>query len=365
MNQKVFCTIIALLTLTFSSCNSKYFTASDKKVVDKVVNWQIQHIADSVAPVTDWVYAALFRGMAEWADEINSKMIYDYLFQVGEKHDWKLLPRVYHADDLCMGQTYLKLYDKYKEDKMIRKVAERVDYVMSHPNTAPLINEKGNFNQDRWGWCDALFMAPPVYAMMYKKTGDEKYLDFCFAEYKATTDSLYDRNAHLFYRDLTLKGSTNSQDKKSFWGRGNGWVYGGLAILLNTVPKDHPSYAYYLNLYKEMTNAILNCQDETGAWHSSLLDKENYPQPENSASGFFVFGLAWGVNNGILTDPSSRKTVIAGWKSLQKYVDNNGKLGYVQPVGYDPRKVTQDMTAPYGVGAYLLAASEMRKMRKK
>jgi hypothetical protein len=31
----------------------------------------------------------------------------------------------------------------------------------------------------------------------------------------------------------------------------------------------------------------------------------------------------------------------------------------VQPIGADPKKVTKNMTAPYGVGAFLLAGSEV------
>ena len=40
----------------------------------------------------------------------------------------------------------------------------------------------------------------------------------------------------------------------------------------------------------------------------------------------------------------------------------DGKLGYVQPIGADPRKVTRDMTEVYGVGAFLLAGNQIYKM---
>jgi len=363
--KKIVYVIVALLIMSVTACKTRYFTGSDKKIVNKVVDWQMQRVSDSVAPINGWVYAALFRGMAEWAGVTDSKTIYDYLYKVGEKHSWDMLPRVYDADDLAIGQTYFKLYDKYGEEKMIKKVAERVDYIIGHPDTAPLITEKGKYYRGRWGWCDALFMAPPVYARLYQKTGNVKYLDFCFAEYKVTTDSLFDKSASLFFRDLSLVDSTNSKGENVFWGRGNGWVYAGLPFLLNTVPKSHPSYNYYLNLYQEMTKAIVACQDETGTWHSSLLEKEAFPQPENSASGFFVYGLAWGVNNGILNDPASRTAAIKGWHSLQKYVDANGKLGFVQPIGHAPIMVKQETSAPYGVGAYLLAAAEMSRLNKK
>ena len=51
-----------------------------------------------------------------------------------------------------------------------------------------------------------------------------------------------------------------------------------------------------------------------------------------------------------------------GWKALVDAVEKNGKLGYVQPIGADPRKVTRDMTEVYGVGAFLLAGNQLYRM---
>lgn len=356
---------IALVLAATTSCKTTYFTTKDKKTVDKVAEWQMQHFPDSSGPELGWVHAAMYRGLVEWADLTNSKSIYDFLLQVGEKQKWDMLERVYDADDLCVGQTYFRLYDKYGNEEMIRKVKQRVDAVIANPDTQPLITAQGKYHRNRWGWCDALFMAPPVYARLYQKTGDEKYLDFCFSEFKVTTDSLYDRKEKLFYRDLRLVNNRSSKGEKIFWGRGNGWVYAGLAFMLQTVPPAHPSYQYYRNLYLEMTEAIVKSQDQQGAWHSSLFEPEVYPHPENSASGFFVFGLSWGLNNGVLSDPAHRHAALAGWKALQKHVDKHGKLGYIQPIGHAPLNITSEMTAPYGVGAYLLAATEISKMNQK
>ncbi len=352
----------AILVLIIQSCKTSYFTVKDKRRADKVADWQIRNFTDTLAPKVGWVHAAMCRGMVEWADLTDSKKIYDFLMQIAEEQKWGMLDRVYDGDDLCIGQTYFRLYDEYKNEEMIKKVKERVDYIIANPDTNPLITAEGKYYRNRWGWCDALFMAPPVYARLYQKTNDKKYLDFCFAEYKVTTDSLYDRKEHLFYRDLRLVNNKDSKGDKVFWGRGNGWVYGGLAFMLATVPDNHPSYNYYRHLYLEMTDAIIKCQDKQGSWHSSLHDTETYPQAENSSSGFFVFGLSWGVNNGVLKDDAHRNAAVTGWKALQKYVHKDGKLGFVQPIGHAPLIITNEMTMPYGVGAYLLAATEMKKM---
>lgn len=355
------------IILTLTSCKTSYFTARDKITADKVADWQMRNFSDTV-PVLGWVHAALYRGMVEWANATQSEKIYNFLYQIGEQQDWDMIPdRTYDADDLCVGQTYFRLYDKYGREEMVSKVKNRVDYIIAHPDTNPLITKDGKYYRNRWGWCDALFMAPPVYARLSQKTGDNKYLDFCFSEYKVTTDSLYDEDRKLFYRDLRLVNNRDARGNKIFWGRGNGWVYAGLALMLDLVPRSHASYDYYKKLYLEMSDAIVTCQDSHGSWHSSLFDAGTYTQPENSASAFFVFGLSWGLNNKILSRKVYLDAVTKGWKSLQKYIHPDGKLGYVQPIGHAPREITFDMTAPYGVGAYLLAATEMRKLdaRKK
>lgn len=111
-----------------------------------------------------------------------------------------------------------------------------------------------------------------------------------------------------------------------------------------------------------MSESVVACQDRKGSWHPSMLDPEAYPMPENSASGFFTYGLAWGVNRGILTGSAYRKAARQGWKALCSHVRSDGRLEYVQPIGGSPASATRDMTEVYGVGAFLMAASEIVKM---
>lgn len=273
-----------------------------------------------------------------------------------------MLDRVYDADDLCIGQTYIKLYERHKKPEMIKAVVDRVQFIMDHPLNESLRTVNNKPNRERWGWCDALFMAPPVYAQLYKLNKDKKFLDFCFSEYKVTCDSLYNKNEHLFIRDLRFINAKEDNGKPLFWSRGNGWVYSGLTFMLNNVPKSHPSYNYYLNLYKEMSETIIKCYDKNGSWHASMFDLDSYPQPENSASGFFVHGLAWGINKGILDKKKYKPIVYKTWNALKSHVNEDGKLGYVQSIGHAPKAVTKDSAAPYGVGAFLLAATEVMKL---
>lgn len=351
-----------LATAIFGTSEARSSRKRDCDLADRVAAWQIKNFSDSTLDKAHWANAALYRGLAEWAQKTGNKEIWSFLKNIGEDCNWNMLGRTYDADDLCIGQTYLLLSEKFEDASMSAKVKERVDYVMTHPDRSPLITPEGKYYRNRWGWCDALFMAPPVYAQLARSEGRTDYLDFCLSEYKVTCDSLFSPDDDLFYRDLRFVNDREKNGRKVFWGRGNGWVYAGLALLLQYVPETHPSYKYYLDLYLKMSPAILRCQDSKGSWHAGLYDPESWPQPENSASGFFVYGMAWGINNGVLKDHAYRKAIKKGWKALKSYVSKDGKLGYIQPIGHAPTEISADSTAPYGVGAFLLAASEVLQM---
>lgn len=122
----------------------------------------------------------------------------------------------------------------------------------------------------------------PVYAQLTRITGDPKYLKFMNAEFYATTSKLYDTEERLFYRDASFMDMREPNGRKVFWSRGNGWVYAGLAILLETVPENDPSYDFYRRLFLEMTDALLACQDENGSWRPSLLVRRSIRRPRTA-----------------------------------------------------------------------------------
>jgi rhamnogalacturonyl hydrolase YesR len=103
-------------------------------------------------------------------------------------------------------------------------------------------------------------------------------------------------------------------------------------------------------------------QGADGFWRSSLLDPDSRPNPETSGTGFFTYGLAWGINKGILPRATYEPHVRRGWEALVKAVQPDGMLGWVQRIGYEPGATTADTTEVYGVGAFLLAGSEICRM---
>jgi rhamnogalacturonyl hydrolase YesR len=137
-----------------------------------------------------------------------------------------------------------------------------------------------------------------------------------------------------------------------------------LVRILSEFPPNYPERAFYLQLYKEMSARIVSLQQSDGLWRASLLDPESYPGGEASGSGVFCYALAWGINNGILDSNTYRPAVEKAWIALNRCIDTDGRIGWVQPIGFDPRKnFSEDSWEVYGTGAFLLAGSEVVQLQ--
>jgi hypothetical protein len=93
-----------------------------------------------------------------------------------------------------------------------------------------------------------------------------------------------------------------------------------------------------------------------------MLDPAAYPAQETSGTGLFTYALAWGINQGLLDRATYEPAVLRAWAALSASVQPDGKLTHVQPIGRAPDGFPDDATEVYGVGAFLLAGSEVYRM---
>ncbi len=371
--------LILLSTQTGCFATKDSRVASDtselKSIMQKVADWQINNFTYKKTGssgylhdygIDAWTNATLYIGMLEWAKIADNKTVYfDWLKKIGADNNWGIPAnfkdikrlQLYHADELCIAQFYLGMYDLYKEPVMIEATKERVDWIMNNPPDSDMKNKQA------WSWCDALFMAPAVYAHMAEMTDNDAYLKFMDIEFKKTYNYLYNKEYKLFFRDGSYFDKKEQNGEKIFWGRGNGWVAAGLVNILKLLPEKSAYRPFYESLFKEFVPALAKLQSPNGFWHASLLDPKSYPAPEASATALVTYALAYGINNDLLSKDIYLPVTEKAWAALISAVDKDGKLGWVQPIGADPKNVTADMTAVYGVGAFLLAGTEMYQLK--
>ena len=156
---------------------------------------------------------------------------------------------------------------------------------------------------------------------LYAATGDKKYITYLDEEWAKTSTLLYDPAAHLYSRDATFIPKTEKNGQKVFWGRGEGWVMGGLARTLEYLPKDDPARAKYETQLKDMSAALAKLQRPDGLWGAGLLDPKAYEQPEISGSALITFRMKhMGVNEGILDRKVYEPVIAKAWAGMLQHI---------------------------------------------
>ena len=313
--------------------------------------WQVTHNDQWLNYSRSWAEGAKWMGATS---NDTTKWKYSY----GEKPEFVLF-----GDWQICFQSYAELWQIDKaagladnDPEQVKKIARAcgvMEYEMSTPKN------------DYWWWADGLYMVMPVMVRLGNITGNAQYGEKLFEYWNYAKNLMYDKEAHLFYRDgkyIYPKHKT-AAGKKDFWARGDGWVLAALARCMDELPADYAHMDEFRQTYLEMAAAVAACQQPEGYWTRSMLDPDQAPGPETSGTAFFTYGLLWGIRKGLLPKKEYMPVCIKAWKYLtETALQPDGSLGYVQPIGeraIPGQTVDQRSTAPFGVGAFLLAAKEM------
>lgn len=314
------------------------------QMMRKVADWQLL----TAGGMKDWVHGTLWTGIVA-----TYKATKDEKYLTAVKNwagaGWGLNGgNAARGDDQCAAQAF---FDTYLLDPvpanmvMFTGAKGSFDALVANPPTG----------STEWWWEDALFMVPPGFARLGAVTGDKKYFDTMNLLYWSSYNFLLNPQVGLLYRD-------HRGNDVSFWSRGNGWVIAGIARILEYLPQDDPKRPDFVNALKTISTVVAKVQGADGLWRSDLMNASRFPNPETSGTAFFTYGIAWGINNGILDKATYLPVAQKGWDGLLKYVDATGKLGYVQAVGGAPGPATLDSSLPYAIGGFLLAGAEMAKL---
>lgn len=365
-----FCALLTVsifsTSLTAAIQNPVKEAAEARSIIDKVnEHWQnnndpeVNAFWDNAAYHTGNMEAYRLTGNEKWLDystrwaehngwagaKSNDKEKWKYSY--GESDEFVLF-----GDWQVCFQTYADLYNILPEDKRIKRAREVMEYEMSTPRN------------DYWWWADGLYMVMPVMTKLYKITDNAKYLDKLYDYIQVSDSIMYDTETGLYFRDgkYVYPAHKSANGKKDFWARGDGWVLAGLAKVLQDLPVNYKHRQFFVDKYVKLADAVVACQQPAGYWSRSMLDEAHAPGPETSGTAFFTYGLLWGINNGYLNDAKYLEAAQKGWNYLKNTaLQKDGRVGYVQPIGEKAipgQVVDAKSTSNFGVGAFLLAASE-------
>ena len=337
-----------------------------------------------VRPSSLWTRAVYYEGlMALNAIDPQQRYI-DYATTWADFHKWT--PRngvnTLDADDQCCGKTYVELAALKGGDQkaILANVIANLDHQMVTPNSkkqtsTPKAKTNVNSLYGWWTWIDAIQMAMPLYMQIANVTGEQKYRDHAMQMYRWTRNEcgggLFNTKDGLWWRDADYVPPYKEKDGKDcYWSRGNGWVYAAIVRCMNQLSPKSKEYKELKKDFLLMSKGLLSCQHEDGFWHASLVSDADYPTPEMTGTALFLYGMAWGIQQGLLKDKIYRPACDKAWQALASCVHNDGFLGWNQGTGKEPsagQPVTFDSVPDfedYGTGCFLLGASEYYKLSR-
>ena len=325
-------------------------------------------VTDRERPSNIWTRGVYYEGLVALYKVKPDTAYLNYALRWGQFHKWGLRDGVTtrNGDNQCCGQTYIDLYmqNRYKEER-IRDIRACIDNMIATDKI------------DDWNWIDALQMAMPVFARLGTNYNNEKYFDrmhemYLYTKLKHGTNGLYSTEDHLWWRDKDFVPPYKEPNGQNcYWSRGNGWVVAALVRTLDFLPKSSKYRKEYITTLTEMFGALVPLQRTDGFWNVSLKDPDHFGGKEVTGTALFVYGMAWGINQGVISKKEYLPVVMKAWNGLvTESVHPNGFLGYAQgtgkepkdsqPVGYDNVPNFED----FGLGCFLLAGSEVYKLSK-
>jgi unsaturated rhamnogalacturonyl hydrolase len=293
----------------------------------------------------------------------------------------------YNIDHILPGRNLLYLYKTTGNEKYRKAAALLREQLKTHPRTS----EGGFWHKKIYPsqmWLDGLYMGEAFYAEYAETFNEPTAFDdiakqFILMERHARDDKTgllyhgWDESKQQRWANPTTGRSSN------FWGRAMGWYAMAIVDTLDYFPQKHPQRPLLIGILNRVARAVAKYQDpRSGLWYQ-VLDKGNAKGNylESSAACMFVYALAKGVRNGYL-HTGYMKIANDGYRGIQREFvkfDANRHFNLagtvsVAGLGGNPYRdgsyeyylsekvVTND---PKGIGAFLMAATEMETAAKR
>lgn len=290
----------------------------------------------------------------------------------------------YNIDHVNNGKLVLLLYRVLGKEKY-KKAA---DLLRGQLKTHPRTKEGGFWHKKIYTnqmWLDGLYMGGPFYAE-YAMLFEESAFDDITNQFVWMEKHARDAKTGLLYHAWDESKEQKWANKETgasphFWARAMGWYSDAIVDALDYFPASHPGRKALIDILNRLVIALEKFQDkETGLWY----DVMNYNGPgkeknyfEASASCQFTYAIAKGVRKGYL--PASKLTIAKkayagivkrfikrenGQTNLHGTVKVSGLGGNPYRDGSFEYYMSEPVIVndPKGVGAFLLASTEMEKL---
>jgi unsaturated rhamnogalacturonyl hydrolase len=327
-----------------------------------------KHPDVSKTKISNWTRSVYFEGLMELYKVNPDTAFSNRILKWAQYNLWGLPlgTSSRNTENQSIGQIYIDLYmmNRYKEER-IRNIRTCIDNMLATEKT------------DDWTRLEDLMIAMPVYARLGKIYDNEKYFDgmnkmYLNLKQKEGTNGLYNPTDNLWWYNKDFVAPYKEPNGENcYWSRGNGLVVAALVRTLEFLPKKNKYEEEYTETLTAMIEALVPLQRTDGFWNVSLKDPGNFGGKEVTGSALFVYGIAWAINQDIISKKEYLPVVMKAWNAIIKEaLHTDGFIGYVQGEGTGPKDsqpVAYDTDSGYddlGLGCFLLAGSEVFKLSK-
>ena len=244
--------------------------------------------------------------------------------------------RPYHVDDTIFGALPYEIYLGTKEPKYLALGNYYADTQWTPPcdgtvkerHALPRERQeefwKGGYTPQTRLWIDDMYMITVLQSQAYRATGNRVYIDRTAREMCLYLDELQLKEGPakgLFY---------HAPDVHYVWGRGDGWMAAGMALVLDRLPEDSEYRARIMSGYRLMMETLLRFQRADGLWNQ-LVDRPDDPRNwgETSCSAMFAYAFVTGVKRGWLPKETYGPAFRKAWLALCDHLDEFANISDV------------------------------------
>lgn len=305
--------------------------------------------------LADWDRPPFYIGLLEASDLISDPACIELCRAKAAARDWRIDWRLRHKYGYgsTPGQVMVALYLRDPRPDHAYMIADcRRHWEADLPAVAD-----GSYQAAyTYHAVDPLFSETPLFAQLGVALHDRRWFGLCSQLFLATFEKYYAPADALCARDASYLA------QRVYWSRGNGWVVGAFARILQQIPADDPNRRLLAALFVPMLRRLKDLQRDDGLWSMDLTRVDS--PTETSGSAFFVYGMAAAINLGLVDSDEFEPAVLRGWQGLAGRLNPDGSLGCVQPPGENPVATVPSPRdiQPYAQGAFLLAGVEVARL---
>lgn len=209
-------------------------------------------------------------------------------------------------------------------------------------------------------WDDTLMMSVLPLAKIGLLLNRPHYVEEARRQFLVHIKYLFDRKSGLWFHGWTFQGRHNFAE--ALWARGNCWVTIAIPEILELLdlPPGDSFRAYLIDTLEAQVKTLAETQDESGLWHTLLVDPTSYL--EASATAGFAYGIMKAVRKGYI----DRRYEAVGIKAVRGVLANIDETGELKQVSFgtamgDSLQFYKDIpltSMPYGQSLAICALAE-------